>query len=215
MYHVWDWTALYSKYVRDEQATIEDAYIEEVYDACFSWLTLKKAEVREQRRPEYLKAEHGYGRGVTYQDHAKFLLISLNQMENNVIINFKIPTLSWAPPSKLPVYPMFWSELVEDLWRHLGITIDEDFLKYLFPIKNLKKMYLIKITGFVFLTIIHGAGLLLGIILSWMEKTQVKSIIFFMFFSALSITGWIISARPMLIELGKIRHRKNLLYTDS
>ena len=203
-----------SEHVIDEMATLEGANIEKVYEDCLAWLTLNKARIREQRRPEYIKAEHGHGRGVSYQDHAKFFLISLNQDGNEVIIDFKIPQLSWAPPSKFPVYSLFWSEFVEDLWRHLEIPIDEVFLRYLYPLKNLRKMYFTKIKGFIFLTLIHGAGLLLGVLLSWLEKKHVTSIILISSFGALSIIGWIITARPMLVEALKIKNQLRELYPD-
>ena len=191
---------LYPEYVIDEQATIEDADIEKVYDACLSWLVLKKARILEQSRLEFIKAQHGMGRRERIQKHGKIFLIKLSQNGKNIIINFKTPPISWIPPQKSPVYPIYWTEFVEDLWRHIGVPIDEDLLRRLYPFKNIRRMIIDNLITLFMMVVLFGLVIYLSQFgLSWMI--------------ILGIVGLLVTAYPSLYEVQKLRKKLHELYS--
>lgn len=187
----------------DEQATLRSNSIEELYEDCLSWLRMKKAKIVEEKRPNFVKALHGRGEGVWAQDTGKFFIIKLVQKNDfNVIVKFQIPPLKWLLKREKPyIYHLWWYQYIEQLWTHLGVTINETYLKRLYPYTNLKKMKKRNFLVFYFLTIVFGISIVVFLLGA-------------PFMIVLPVGLWILTAYPRLLEANKLNKKMRKLYPD-
>lgn len=187
-------------YVINESNNIIGSNIEKVYAACLSWLELKKAKIIEQRMPEYIKAHQGHGsRGI--KDIGKHFIIKLRKKGyNSTMISFQIPSSPWVN-KKSDVRAMYFYEFVEDLWLHVGIPIDETFLRYIYPDSNLKKMIKNNYIEFLIITIALSASFIVFLIIkSWMI--------------VIPVGAWFFFARDNLFEIRRLKDRLKELYPN-
>jgi len=189
------------EHIIDEQATIKGADIEEVYDACLSWLASLKARILEQKRPNFIKAQHGSGRRERVQKHGKIFLIRLSSKGKDIVIDLKIPPISWIPSQKSPVYPIYWTEFVENLWRHVGVPISDDLLRRLYPLKNLRRMIYDNLVTIFTMVILFG----LGIYISQFGPSWLV---------VLGVTGLLATTHPSFLDALKLRNKLKELYPD-
>ena len=187
----------------DEQATLRSKSIEEVYDSCLSWLKIKKAKIVEERRPNFVKALHGRGEGIWAQDTGKFFIIELVQKYDcTVIVKFQIPPLKWLLKRKKPyIYHFWWYQYIEELWTHLGVTINETYLKRLYPYTNLKKMKKRNFLVFYFITIVCGISIVVFLLSA-------------PFMIVPPVGLWFLAAYPRLLEANKLNKKMLNLYPD-
>lgn len=191
-----------SEYIIDETATIKGADIEKVYDKCISWLKIKKAKIVEEKRPNFVKALHGRGEGIWAQDTGKFFIIELVQKyDYTVIVKFQIPPLKWLLKSKKYFYHFWWYQYIEELWTHLGVTINETYLKRLYPYTNLKKMKKKNILVFNILTIACGISIVVFLLSA-------------PFMIVPPVGLWFLGAYPRLLEAKKLNKKMLKLYPN-
>jgi len=115
--------------------TLNDADISEVYDNCVDWSGKRKGKILEEKKPHYLqivptRKYDGYlqAGGVVY--------ISLAAFEGNVELEIKTPKLRGGSFGLLNNYNTGQSlEWVEDLLSYLGVNLDDELLRIIYPKK--------------------------------------------------------------------------------
>ena len=132
-----------SEHIIDEQVTIKDADIEDVYDDCIEWLRMKRSIIIQENRPHFVEASHVGSRPdheEVYEDFAKHIRITITPTEDAVQIHIIMDELEKNP--RVVGYEnrrRVWSGLVEELWKHIGVEIDNEVLKQLYSLSKIKE----------------------------------------------------------------------------
>ena len=128
------------KHIIDETVTIEGADIEKVYDDCVTWLSGLGAEKLEEDYPSFIKASHKGDRPY-YEDFGKLITISLTHDNGNVVIRVVMDerekTLFFGG---IENRRRSWLKIVELLWKHIGVVLDDETLCDLYPETSLEKI---------------------------------------------------------------------------
>lgn len=108
---------------------IEGVSVEEVYDGILVWLSQEKASIKEMTRPTLIRADHGtIWTALGWNKNAKKTLrFLLSEQDGGVVLQVVI-SVPWY--SKTEVQFMAreasrnWTELIQELLRHLGVTTE-------------------------------------------------------------------------------------------
>jgi hypothetical protein len=128
------------EHIIDEQASIKGVFIEDVYDNCVKWLKKYSAELLEENDPFFIKAYHK-GQRAWYEDWGKVISISLKKEAG--FVNIRVIMDEREENPFLEGYEnrrRSWSKLVEDLWKHLGVEMNNEMLEDLYSKSDLEKI---------------------------------------------------------------------------
>jgi len=129
---------------------VEQADIEKVYEKCLSWLLSVKAEIISEEKPNHIIAIH-------FQDFltrpegiqgGKRFFISFTRPQgpfpeiypSNTVVNMKVGHIRHDGLYTVAYHSSPWLEFVEDLWRYLGVSMDDDLLRKIYTEKDLKSV---------------------------------------------------------------------------
>ena len=135
-------------HIIDEQVTISEGSIEELYDKCKKWLigkqgffTMETVNITDENKPTRLVAyhqKHRQGAPVGYKKFEnKIITIHLSETVEGVLLRF---TLDHPNPRILnnpKLTSVYWGYLLESLWKHLGLTPNKELLRCIYPKEHL------------------------------------------------------------------------------
>ncbi|MBL7079819.1 hypothetical protein ISS39_05795 [Candidatus Bathyarchaeota archaeon] len=124
------------EHIIDETATIQGASIEKVYDRCRSWIWKRRgALIKEKQKPTKLVAYHSIVGGDISTEN-KVMQIYLSESQEGVSVRLIMDTVS-KEARRVLINPSltatYWSYLVESLWTELGIEMDIEWRRRMYP----------------------------------------------------------------------------------
>ena len=133
--------------IKDE-LIIEVTDIEHIFDKSILWLKKENAKILEKMPPFFMVAIHQHGLDANL--YPKKIQIKLSKLENKVEVEFKIMK---SMIERVNTRSIFFRKLIEDYYRYIGINVDNDILKRIYPeevLNNLikKNLYVILILFF-------------------------------------------------------------------
>jgi len=129
-----------AEHIIDEKIIMYKSDIKIVYLNSILWINKMNAKILEKKEPTYIKAIHQGPRGYYYEDYKKEITILLEQNINSVMIRIimdeheKNPFLDGYANRRRA-----WSSLVEDYWTSIGMRMDDDLFRRLYPSDSLTK----------------------------------------------------------------------------
>ena len=123
-----------SEHIIDERATIPDVQIDDVYEKCLAWIRNRHTSIREKHKPTKLVAYHRIG--YDFPREEKIIRIDLSQGKEGVSVRLIMDASSKVARRDLfnpSLTATSWSYLVESLWDKLGIEMDVEWRKRMYP----------------------------------------------------------------------------------
>lgn len=180
-----------------DKVVIEAKYIEEIFDKSILWLKKENAKILEKKPPYFAVAMHQYG--IDANLYPKKIQIDLSELKNKIEIEFKIMK---SVSGRVNTRSIFFRKLIEDYYRFIGVNVDNDILKRIYPEKVLNTLIKRTLYGIFVLNLISIIVIISKIFGFWLDF--ILFLFMVMGFSGLSI--------PSIIDYFKYSKLKNRLY---